>query len=114
MNAQTIKAIGEWLRSHDTGVSSETMVAIALGAEKGRFDAPYDPSDFGRCYRLVQKIPEIRDAFDRIGELVPAFAGILREWDDLCRIYERDLKSGGSQELYDRIKELRGDRKVAA
>jgi len=114
MNAQTIKALGEWFRSYDTGVSSETMAAIAMGAEAGRFDAPHDPSDFGRCYRLVQKVPEIREAFDRIGELVPAFAGILREWDELCRIYDRDLKSGSSQELYDRIKTLRKEGGVAA
>ena len=107
MNAHDIKAVGEWMTSWDTGVSSETMAAIALGAEKGRFDAPHDPSDFGRCYRLVQKVPAIRGAFSRIGELVPAFAGILREWDELCRLYERDLHTGSSEELYRRIKELR-------
>jgi len=107
MNAQDLKDIGEWMTSQDTGVSSETMVAIALGAEKGRFDAPHDPSDFGRCYRLVQKVPAIYGAFDRIGELVPAFAGILREWEELCRIYERDLPTGISNELYERIKQLR-------
>lgn len=100
-------AIGNWMRSGDTGTSSETMAAIALGADSGDFGAPYDPSDFGRCYRLVQAIPAIRDAFPRIAELVPAFAGILREWDALVAIYLRDLPSGKSGELYQRIKTLR-------
>ena len=109
MTPQDIKDIAEWFRGSDTGVSSETMAAIALGAEKGRFNAPYDPSDFGRCYRLVQKVPAIRNAFDRIGKLEPCFAGILLNWDELCGLYERDLHTGQSKELYRRIKELRGD-----
>lgn len=109
MNPQDIKRLAEWLVSNDTGISSKTMAAIALGAKKSRFNAPYDPSDFGRCYRLVQKVPAIRNAFDRIGELEPRFAGILLNWDELCSLYERDLHTGQSKELYRRIKELRGD-----
>lgn len=102
-----IQAVAEWFVSRDTGISSETMAAIALGAKNGIFDAPHDPSDFGRCYRLIQKIPAIKGEFDKIGEAVPVFAGILREWNDLARIYERDVNSGRSAELYRRIKELR-------
>ena len=109
MTPQDIKDIAEWLVSDDCGVSSKTMAAIALGADKGRFNAPYDPSDFGRCYRLVKKVPAIRTAFDRISKLEPHFAGILLNWDELCAIYERDLHTGQSKELYRRIKELRGD-----
>lgn len=109
MSPQDIKDLAEWLVSCDTGISSITIAAIALGAEKGRFNAPYDPSDFGRCYRLVQKVPAIYNAFDRIGELEPCFAGILLNWDELCSIYERDLHTGQSKELYLRIKALRGD-----
>lgn len=101
------KKIGNWLRSDDTGVSSETMAAIALGADSGEFDAPYDPSDFGRCYRLVKAIPEIRGCFPRISELVPQFAGILAEWDSLAKIYVRDLSRHGSYGLYEKIQLLR-------
>jgi hypothetical protein len=108
LSTKSQRAIGNWLIGGDTGISSETMAAIALGATKGN-DAPYDPSDFGRCYRLVKKVPEIREHFPRIAKKVKVFAGILREWDDLVRIYERDLPSGRSDELYRRIKELRGD-----
>lgn len=109
MSPQDIKDLAEWLVSCDTGISSKTMAAIALGGEKGRFNAPYDPSDFGRCYRLVQKVPAIRNAFDRIGELEPCFAGILLNWDELCSLYERDLHTGQCKELYMLIKALRGD-----
>ena len=114
MNTKDLPAIGTWMLSGETGISSETMLGIALGGKKpsksnwsARLDAPHDPSDFGRCYRLVQIAPSIREDFDRIGKMVPQFAGILREWDALCAIYERDLLSGKSDELYKKIKQLR-------
>lgn len=105
---KSLRKIGEWFRSHDTGVSSETMAAIFLGAKKGDFDGPLDNSDFGRCYRLVKKVPEIREAFRKIGKRVPAFAGILRNWDELARLYEEGDRS--RRALYDRIKELRNEK----
>lgn len=110
LNADALKRIGNWLRSDDTGISSETMAAITLGADSGDFDAPHDGSDFGRCYRLVEAVPEVRAAFPRIAALVPAFAGILAAWDELAAIYLRDLPTGLSQDLYDRIKSLRADK----
>lgn len=103
-----LPALGNWLAGDDVGTSSRTMVAIALGATEGDFDAPHDPSDFGRCYRLVKAVPAIRESFLTISMRVPAFLRILHNWDELCTIYVRDLNSGKSSELYQRIKELRG------
>ncbi len=97
----------QWLLSDDTGVSSETMLCAHIGVKRRRNDAPYDPADFGRCYRLLKKFPEIRDSFSKIGRRVKAFKGILKEWDRLVVIYERDLESGKSAELYAEIKRLR-------
>ena len=42
-----------------------------------------------------------------MAELVPAFAGILRDWDALVAIYLRDLPTEESQELWGRIRALR-------
>ncbi len=105
-----------WFASGDTGVSSETMACVASGVPPSKIkycDGPHDPSDFGRCYRLVKAVPEIRRHFPTIAKKVPAFREILKNWDDLVSIYERDFASGKSQDLYDRIKELRGDRPIA-
>ncbi|MCP3017476.1 hypothetical protein [Cupriavidus basilensis] len=102
---KALRKLGNWLRSQDTGVSSETMAAIFLGATKGNFDAPHDNSDFGRCCRLVKKVPEIRAVFPRIAKKVPAFAGILREWDELAMLFEH----GAARPLYSRIKALRAE-----
>lgn len=113
LSTQAQRQLGNWFLNGDTGVSSETMAAIALGATKrgnGRMDAPHDPADFGRCYRLVKAVPEIRAHFPRIGRKCKTFTGILHHWDALVKIYERDKPTGESHELYRRIKELRGDK----
>ncbi|WP_454751628.1 hypothetical protein [Cupriavidus necator] len=114
LSPDAMRRLGNWILHGDTGVLSETMAAIAVGADTMKGDgwgpdAPHDPSDFGRCYKLVQAVPEIRATFPRIAELVPTFAGILREWDALCAIYQRDLPARRSDELYEMIKALRGD-----
>lgn len=112
-----LKRLGQWLVSRDTGVSSRTMAAIALGSgpdEDADYDAPYDPADFGRCRRLVAACPFIREHFDSIGTLVPAFAPILAEWDELCRLYDRDLPTGRSDVLYNRLRVLRGRSPLSA
>ena len=49
MNTEELKAIAEWFVSRDTGISSETMAAIHLGAEKGRFNPPLDPFQVNDC-----------------------------------------------------------------
>lgn len=103
----------EWLLNGNTGISSKSMAAVAVGTKLGDgwgFDAPHDPSDFSRCYKLVQRVPEIRRFFPQIGRRIPKFKGILDNWDNLCRIHDRDIDSGGSSELYILIKTLRGDK----
>lgn len=112
LSHKAIVAIAQWFADDDTGTSSQTIAVIAMGAKKvgkARMDAPHDPDDFGRCLRLVKRVPELREHFARIGKTVKAFAGILDNWDELVAIYERDRPTGRSQDLYRRIKELRGD-----
>ena len=106
----------EWLlSSDDTGVSSESMAAVALGVTKARrfgYDAPYDPGDFGRCYRLVKAVPELVEVFPAISKAVPIFAGILANWTELCALYERERPTGKCEELYNRIQQLRKESKA--
>ncbi|MDP8648028.1 hypothetical protein [Serratia marcescens] len=106
MNTEELKAIAEWFVSRDTGISSETMAAIHLGAEKGRFNPPLDPSDFGRCYRLLEKAPSIRASFSRIGQLCPAFKPLLDNWDELCDLFKQEASSGRAPRLYRRMQDL--------
>lgn len=95
MNANATQRLVTWLAGHDTGTSSKTMALVALGAEEGDFDAPHDHDDFGRCKRLADAVPEIRERFDAIGKACPTFRGILEEWDSLCEQYEQADKADG-------------------
>lgn len=117
MDEKSQKQLGRWLAAGDRGVSSLTMAAIALGAGRSKhhdFDAPHDAGDFERCHALVKAVPAVRQHFARIAQVVPAFRGILAEWDSLAREYRRVSRSQeswaeGSRALGDRIRALRGD-----
>lgn len=107
---EAAKPIIHWMFNGDTGVSSETMAAFALGTQRERAfgqDAPSDPSNIGRCDKLVMAVPEILDVFPVISRKAPVFRGISAHWDELCALYERDLSTGGSLQLFRRIQELR-------
>ena len=68
-------------------------------------------ADFRRCVALVEQIPEIRDSFDKVAKRVPAFKGILNEWDSLVALLKSEMKIHGNKapETYRRISELRKD-----
>lgn len=114
MNKQTVSQLLVWALGDDTGTSSETIVRIALGLEEMRglhsFDAPHDPSDFGRCYRLIQKFPELRKKLPLVGRKCKAFAPMVKRWDDLSALWEEESNNGTGRapKLYALMKELRG------
>ncbi|EFO1089129.1 hypothetical protein DXT11_24405 [Escherichia coli] len=51
----------------------------------------------------------IRDSFDKVAKRVPAFKGILNEWDSLVALLKSEMKTYGNKapETYRRISELR-------
>lgn len=105
----------EWQSTGDVGISSATLASIACGLKKNiyghHFGAPHDAADFRRCVALVEQIPEIRDSFDKVAKRVPAFKGILNEWDSLVALLKSEMKTYGNKapETYRRISELRKD-----
>ena len=108
VSPEASRRIIQWMFAGDTGVSSETMAAIALNIEKKDtfgYHVPSDASDFGRCYRLVKAVPEIVSAFPYIAKKVPKFAGIFGEWDALCALYEAGTKEK-RQQLSNRLDDL--------
>lgn len=111
MKKQDILDLAEWLCGDDTGVSSETIVKVALGFKAGKWDfaAPRDPSDFGRCYRLLKCFPYLRKSFGKVGKACPQFKPLLQNWDELCDMYDAEEPKGRAPLLYARMKELRGE-----
>lgn len=105
----------EWSLSSDTGASSKTMLKAALRPLKGG-DIPHDASDFGRCYRLIKAVPELRGYFPQMKANCPRIAPYLDEWEDICLLYERGKRNadGKAPELYARLKELSDASMIAA
>lgn len=101
-----------WTLSRDTGVSSKTIACIALGLQKPGhfgFDIPYDGGDFGRCYRLLQKVPELRDALPLVAEVCPKWRPLVERWDDIEAAYLQDLSETPEYEM---VSHGRGRRKT--
>lgn len=91
----------EWLASGDSGTSSETIISVMMNLRVQMVDIPHDPSDFGRCHRLLEWIPEFRPRLGEVAAKYPEWAPFVESWDRLTAIYLRDLDRGGpSPELY--------------
>ena len=61
--------------------------------------------------KLLEAIPEIRDHFPTIARRVPAFKGIIEQWDDLVEVMNRECVGDNwrAPDAYNLIKILRGD-----
>ncbi len=109
----------DWMMSGDTGTSSKTICAVMTGSKlSGPFgaDVPHDPSDFGRCYRLLALFPEWRNRLDEVAFHFPAWTALVREWDNLTAMYEEELaeKTGKAPRLYKRMQALIDEGRIAA
>lgn len=88
--------IREWLNGTDTGSSSRALAHEAAGMT-GDTSHPHDPSDLGRCLRLIARVPEARAAVDALAEKNPYWKALAPEWDNLKALYisEMDDPKGG-------------------
>lgn len=80
----------EWFASGDTGLSSKTialwLTIRGVPAGWGPY-TPADPSDLGRCLRLLARVPEFRERFSEMthaGELWPTF---VERWDEIEAVF---------------------------
>ena len=99
-----------WLKSWDTGMSSETIWRVMMGETPSRPSIPYDPSDFGRCYRLLKTVPSWRGRMAEMGQF-KAWKPFVEAWDELTALYEDELKraDGMAPRTYIRLHEVRGE-----
>ena len=89
-----------WLSNGDTGISSETIWSVMTGHPVRRKGWPSDPSDFGRCYRLLKVMPSWRA---RLGEVAAAFpstpwVSLIARWDDVEKLYLWQLEAERANE----------------
>ena len=102
-----------WLMGPDKGTSSLAIFAAMTGTDTpDGFSSPgipHDPSDFGRCHRLLQHFPEWRRRMPDVARRFPGWAPLVAVWDELTALYEEELPTGAFPKLYARLRELRDE-----
>ena len=114
---EELPAAGDWLVSGFTGSSSKWMLATALSGRIPVYSDPpaypRDEPDLGRCIRLIEKVPSVREAaFPILAEACPKWKALIDDWDALTALYKAVLRepdtryraeSGRMQELFGAI-----------
>lgn len=96
----------EWLFGNDTGLSSKTIWCTMTGTPDPKPRWPYDPSDFGRCHRLLQRFPEWHGRIAEMEQHGPEWRALVEVWDELEALYKEEAPSGNAPRLYKRMHEL--------
>lgn len=98
--AHSVDAELAWLKGTDTGVSSRTIFSVlssrygagALGSSSPDF--PYDPSDFGRCHRLLERLPAWRARMGEVAAKHPRWAPFVERWEEMTATYVEEQPTG--------------------
>jgi hypothetical protein len=110
----------EWLLSDDTGTSSKAIFRAMVGVPHKDKSTPLDPSDFGRCYRLLKQFPEWESRVKELGDLIdysPIVNGeqltnlwkiFADNYEELCLMYEKECvgEHWSAPKMYARMREL--------
>lgn len=73
------------------GESSKTICSNMLGlSHYGNY--PYDSGDFGRCYCLLNLIPEWKSELHKLKPISKQWSNLVDNWASLTEMYENGLK----------------------
>lgn len=87
-------ALLEWFSGGDTGLSSEALANEFAGLPHDKdfgINYPRDGSDLGRCVRLIDRIPPVRDAVEKLAARNKYWAALAPEWDRLVTLYRAEI-----------------------
>lgn len=108
------KTPAEWFKSWDTGTSSLVLYAAMTGqaVTPSYPDPPRDPSDFGRCYRLLALVPpnERAATLEKVSARHEKWRKTIAAWPELTALWEEETTQrtdGTAPKLYQRMQELR-------
>jgi hypothetical protein len=100
------ETLGKWLTGHDTGLSSKAIAYFMMGMRGVYFNYPHDPSDFGRCYRLMVLIPEFRKRLWEMKGLNRQWTALINHWEELEALWIEESNQERAPKLYARMREL--------
>lgn len=79
-----------WLLSQDVGVSSMAICAHMLGEKTDDTGYPHDPSDLGRCIRLLKLFPQWESRIPEMSKYGPGWAGLVAQWQTIVDLYHNE------------------------
>lgn len=80
-----------WIVGDDTGSSSEAIWCAMIGIPLSYSMVPYDPSDLGRCVRLLEQVPAWRDRVPELANLNAGWAAYVARWDELTALLRKEV-----------------------
>ncbi len=105
-------SLTQWLQSGDIGISS-CSIFTAITKRIAPFTRdndnwPKDPSDFGRCFRLLERFPTWRTELKQVSLKYPAWGPMIDVWPELEALYQEEIKNprGMAPKLYARLQRL--------
>lgn len=105
MDKELNKKMMSWISGKDTGLSSITLWSAIMHTENHSPSIPYDPADFGRCWRLLRFCDETTKemALKEVASRYEIWIPFVKYWKDLTKLFE----SGKVEELSVLLKAIR-------
>lgn len=103
----------EWLLSDHMGASSKAIAShMALGKSDGSF--PWDPSDIGRCFRLLEAMPEWKARIKEMGVYSKNWELLASNWQEIYNCMEDEVgidwrKGRSAPRTYELMKRVMAD-----
>ncbi len=94
-----------WIVGGDTGASSKALWAVMMG-QKSDKSFPHDPSDLGRCLRLLDKVPEWKPRMNEMAVVSPYWSALVENWTELEKLWTDEAASGKAPKTYARMRAI--------
>ena len=102
-----------WVLHGDRGISSNAMVEVFEGFPLGLINSsspfgtyPHDPSDFNRCYKLLEEVPGYREQLPKMRWRSRTWKVLVEHWSELEELLLEERETGKCPKLYKRMREL--------
>lgn len=83
-----------WLFHGEVGAGSKTMAGAVIGEitneDFASINCPFDKSDFGRCVKFLDAVPEARLHLDKVAALGKVWKRLIDNWDELEAFYKKN------------------------
>lgn len=89
-----------WVVGDDMGMSSRTLWTVIMGYPVDKHpEIPYDPDDFGRCYRLLKLVPKSqhKKILKAAAKAYPKWKSFARDWDKMTELWEMEIGGEDAQ-----------------